>query len=196
MKKKSAVLLGAVVFALLVMLSACGSKGQKPVVPSSNSTAAASQQSPAATESPAVTESPAQTSPSPTLADQQNFEKSIRSFAACIEKKDYKAAKQYCTEDFANYIQGLLDGTEPLADGFSDALLHGYTLKLSDVKGLYDNGSGAADYNISDDKPTLNFNITFEYKGANGKTHTAGGFVYPAVGKDGTLLLQGFTSDL
>lgn len=132
----------------------------------------------------------------PSSADQQKFEQDIRSFASAVEQKDFKSAEQYCTDDFKAYIEKLTNGKGVVSDGFSDAVVHGYALTLVDVKGFYDPGTGQPDFNLSQSKPTVDFQVTFQYTNAAGKAESAGGYVKGVKGSDGVYRIGGFASGL
>lgn len=131
-----------------------------------------------------------------TYEDQLKFEQTIRAFASAIEKKDFKSAEQYCTQDFTDYIENVAYGQGVFADSFGLAINKGYVLKLVEVRGYYFNDTGLPDYNISKDKPTLSFDVTFEFVDSDGKKWPAGGYTTGVKSDDGTYLIGGLASGL
>jgi hypothetical protein len=132
----------------------------------------------------------------PTYEDQLRFEQTIRDFASAIEKKDFKSAEGYCTQDFIDYIENVAYGSGVFADSFGLAINKGYDLRLVEVKGYYFNDTGQPDYNISKDKPTLSFDVTFEFVDSDDKKWEAGGYTTGVKRDDGTYLIGGFASGL
>jgi hypothetical protein len=169
--------------ALMMFLSACSADSTKPDISGSNA---------AAITTPVVITAAQIGIP---YEDQLSYEQTIRNFASAIEKKDFKLAEQYCTQDFKNYIENTLK-TGSFADPFSLAITKGYDLKLAEVKGFYYTGTSQPDYTISKDKPTLNFIVLFDYVDSNGEKGKAGGYTMGVKSADGRFLLSGFASGL
>ena len=188
MKQKLYRLIFTMFFCGLILV-ACTASAQPVVSPNATATVPAS-----ATDT--LLAPTAATQDEPTYEDQQRFEQTIRGFASAIEKKDFKSAEQYCTQDFTDYIESVVNGSGALADSFGLALNKGYVLKLVEVKGYYFDGTGLPDYNISKDKPTISFHVTFEFVDSDGKKWQASGFTTGVKSGDGTYLIGGLASGL
>jgi len=174
-------------FFCTLILVACATSPQPVVSPQAATVPASTTNTPLA---------PTAVQDGPTYEDQQRFEQTIRDFASAIEKKDFKSAEQYCTQDFTDYIESVVNGSGALADSFGLALNKGYVLKLVEVKGYYFDGTGLPDYNISKDKPTISFHVTFEFVDSDGKKWQAGGFATGVKSGNGTYLIDGLATGL
>lgn len=134
--------------------------------------------------------------PALTYEDQVGVELAIKDFSKAIEKGDYEAAAEFCTSDFKEYLINLYTGNGVVADGFSAAVIDKIPLKFVSTRGYYYDETGTPNYNISIYRPTLTFNVTFEYIDKDGEKQSAGGYVYGAQEDDGKWVISGFSSSL
>jgi|GEM_PF-4100662 len=193
MKRFFAVWLAAVVLA--AALAACGG-GKTPVVSASPAVAATAAVSPSTSASAAASPADSGAKTGPTYEEQQAFEKSIDSFSAAIERRDFKEAEQFCTQDYTEYLENMTNGTGGIADAFGLAISQGYPLKLKEVRGYYVTGTAQPDFDIAPEKPTVNYLVTFGYTDSSGTAHDAGGYVQGVKGTDGVYRISGFASSL
>jgi hypothetical protein len=129
-----------------------------------------------------------------TLEDQKTFQNAIEAFGAAIEIGDYQTAEKYCAADFKAYLESLISDQGPVTDTFSLAIVNNLPIKLVSVEGYYDEGENGLDFNITEDKPTVNFLVTFEIQQQDGQKDSAGGYTQGVRGADGEWLIGGFAS--
>jgi len=129
-----------------------------------------------------------------TYNDQIEVEESIKAFGEAIENGDYNTAEKYCMPDFRDYIVNLTSGKGAVTDKFSMAIVGNMTIELVSAKGYYDEGEKGLNYNITRDKPTVNFLVTFEIQKPNGEKERIEGYTQGAKDADGKWCVEGFAS--
>lgn len=129
-----------------------------------------------------------------TYNDQIEVEESIKAFGNAVEIGDYNTAEEYCTPDFKDYMVNLTSGKGAVTDTFSMAIVGGLPIKLISVKGYYDEEEEGLNFNITKDKPTIHFLISFEIHKSNGEKESVEGYTQGVKDIDGKWHIEGFAS--
>jgi|GEM_PF-4343893 len=129
-----------------------------------------------------------------TYDDQIKVEESIKAFGKAIENGDYNTAEEYCAPDFKEYMVNLTGGNGAITDIFSMAIVEKMPIKLVLIKGYYDEGEKGLNYNITKDRPTIHFRVSFEIRKPNGQKDSADAYTQGVKGIDGKWHIEGFAS--